>query len=95
MLQGEHLLGVGLPGEGVVAHARGGGEQDAVLQIGKGGLISSRVGERSGLAGVTGLQIPVFKPALQSVQIEFIPVCHQKYRPQQQGGSDQQSQHTK
>ena len=92
VLQGQHLLGVQVPGEGVVPGAGGGGQHQSAVQIGEGDLLAAGVGKGLCLSRGAGLQAAVAQPALQGVQIEPVPVGHQEHRAQQQGGGEDQGQ---
>ena len=94
LLQIPHLLGVQLPGEGVVPGPGIRGQKHAAVQIGEAGLPAPGVGEGSRLAALAGLQIPVLKPPGQRVQVQPVPVDHQDQGAQQQRRRHQQGDQT-
>ena len=94
LLQIPHLLGVQLPGEGVVPGPGIRGQKHPAVQVCKVGLPAPGVGEGSSLAALAGLQVPVLKPPGQRVQIQLIPVDHQDQGAQQQRRRHQQGNQT-
>ena len=92
MLHGDSLVQIDGAVSAIEPDAVGGADQQTAVQRGEAARSAAVILEGLGLTGVAAGDAAVGEPAPQAVQIEFIPVCHQKDGAQHHGHGDQEGQ---